>query len=91
MGSQKHNDTRVKIPVFKARILKFINVPVYNETLLGHKKEQNCRILKFINMPIYNGILLIYRQEWNCAIFRNVDGPGGYCIESNKSERGKQI
>lgn len=27
MGSQKHNETRVKIPVFKARILKFINVP----------------------------------------------------------------
>jgi len=63
MGSQKHTNTRVKIPVFKARILKFINVPVYNGILLGHKKEQNCRMLKFINMPIYSGISLIYKKE----------------------------
>ena len=36
---------------------------------------------------MYNGLLLSHRKEWNIAICSNMDGPGDYHTEWNKSEK----
>ena len=40
---------------------------------------------------IYNGILLSHKKEWNSAICNNVDGPRGYYVQWNKSDRERHI
>ena len=40
---------------------------------------------------IYNGILISHKKQWNLAIYNNMDGPRGYYVKWNKSDRGKQI
>ena len=37
------------------------------------------------------GILLSHKEEWTFAIYSNVDGPGEYYAEWNKSQRERQI
>ena len=36
---------------------------------------------------IHNGILLSYKKEWKFSVCNNMDGPGGYQAEQNKSEK----
>ena len=34
---------------------------------------------------------LAIKKEWNLAIFKNMDGPRGYCVKWNKSEKDKHV
>ena len=36
-----------------------------------------------------NGLLLSHKKEWNLVIYINMDGPRGYYVKWNKSEKDK--
>ena len=45
----------------------------------------------YINTHTHNGILLSYKEERNLAIYDNMNGPRGYYVKRNKSDRERQI